>query len=269
MTRTRRVVDQTLLWVITTAILVFLLAPLIVVIPESFSPSTVMHFPPHGLSLQWYRNLIDNPQWRDSFWLSLRLALSVAAVATALGLAAAVAVHRRVRRGKTAIRMLILSPFVIPIIVSSIALYQVVSDLGLVGTFFGLLLAHTVIALPFPVIVIENALKGVDPALEDAAVSLGASRLQAFYKVTLRLILPAVFVGALFAFMASWDEVVIVLLIGGAFLQTLPLTMYQFLTTEVNPTIGAASAALIVVVLVVFIIAQARPWSKIRWMASR
>jgi putative spermidine/putrescine transport system permease protein len=269
MTRARPLVYQGVLWVIALAVIAFLLFPLIVVVPESFSPTTILYFPPHGLSLRWYQDFVNDPNWIPALWLSVRLGLSVAALATVLGLAAAVALHRHVRRGRAAIRMLVLGPVIIPVIVSAIAIFDIMTRLGLVGTFLGLLLAHTILAVPFPIIILERALKSVDPTLEDAAVSLGASRLQAFYKVTLRLILPSVFAAALFAFIASWDEVVVVLFVGGPFLQTLPLTMYQFVTTEIKPTIGAVSTLLFVAVLVVFAIAQTQPWRRVQWLVRR
>jgi ABC-type spermidine/putrescine transport system permease subunit II len=238
------------------AVLVFLLFPLVVVVPESFSPSAVLHFPPRGASLQWYRDFFTGPFWVQSTWLSIRLAFTVAALATALGLGAAVALNRYVRRGKTMIRVLVLSPLIIPVIVTAIALFDVMTYLRLEGTFLALVIAHTVLALPFPIIILENRLRSIDPSLEEAAMSMGASRLKAFCKVTLPLIVPSVVSAALFAFLASWDEVVVVLFVGGATLQTLPVLMFQFLETEVRPTVAAASTMLIVLIAVVFVGAQ-------------
>lgn len=237
------------LWVLTGTVLVFLIFPLIVVVPESFSPSAILTFPPAGVSLRWYQDFFSDPDWLDALWLSVRLALAVAVVATTLGLAMAVALVRFVTFGKGLIRVIALSPLIVPVIVTAIALFDIMSRLGLVGSFLGLLLCHTILALPFPVFILESALKTVDPNLEDAAVSLGASRLRAFFKVTVPLIASSIFGAALFAFLASWDEVVIVLFVGGALLQTLPVQMFQFLTTEVRPTIAAASAMLIAALL--------------------
>jgi ABC-type spermidine/putrescine transport system permease subunit II len=244
------------LWGLAGGILLFLVFPLVVVVPESFSPSSILQFPPSGLSLRWYRDFFGDPDWLGSLWLSVRLGLAVAVLATALGLCAAVALVRFVDFGKAAIRALALSPLIAPVIVTAIGLFDVMTRLDLVGTFSGLLLSHTVLALPFPFFILESALKSVDPNLEDAAVSLGASRLRAFWKVTVPLILPSLLGAALFAFLASWDEVVIVLFVGGALLQTLPVQMFQFLTTEVRPTIAAASTMLIATLLVVLLITR-------------
>lgn len=244
------------LWGLAVGILLFLIFPLVVVVPESFSPSSILQFPPSGVSLRWYRDFFGDPDWLRSLWLSVRLGLAVAALATVLGLCAAMALVRFVDVGKAAIRALALSPLIAPVIVTAIGLFDVMTRLDLVGTFSGLLLSHTVLALPFPFFILESALKSVDPSLEDAAVSLGASRLRAFWKVTVPLILPSLFGAALFAFLASWDEVVIVLFVGGALLQTLPVQMFQFLTTEVRPTIAAASTMLIVALLIVLLITR-------------
>ena len=237
------------LWLITVAVLVFLVFPLVVVIPESFSPSAILQFPPASLSLRWYQDFFGDPFWLRSLWLSVKLGIAVAILSTLLGLGTAVAMVRFVRYGKGVIRALALSPLIVPVIVTAIALFDIMTRLDLVGSFWGLLLSHTVLALPFPVFILENALKSVDPNLEDAAVSLGASRLKAFYKVTVPLIVPSIFGSALFAFLASWDEVVIVLFVGGALLQTLPVQMFQFVTTEVRPTIASASTLLIAALL--------------------
>ena len=245
------------LWALSIAVLFFLVFPLVVVVPESFSPSAILQFPPTGLSLRWYRDFFSDPAWLDLLWLSIRLGLAVAALATLIGLGAAVALVRFVRFGKGPIRALVLSPLIIPVIVTAIALFEVMTRLDLVGSFLGLLLSHTVLAVPFPFFVLENALKSVDPDLEDAAVSLGANRLHAFWKVTVPLILPSLLGAALFAFLASWDEVVIVLFVGGALLQTLPVQMFQFLTTEVRPTIAAASTMLIAALLLTLLLGRA------------
>lgn len=241
------------LWILAILVLLFLVFPLIVVVPKSFSPSAILQFPPTGLSLRWYQDFFGDLSWLEALWLSIKLGLAVAVLATLLGLGAAVALVRFVSFGKGPIRALALSPLIAPVIVTAIGLFDIMTRLDLVGTFLGLLLSHTVLALPFPFFILENALKSIDPNLEDAAVSLGASRLRAFWKVAVPLILPSLFGAALFAFLASWDEVVIVLFVGGALLQTLPVQMFQFLTTEVRPTIAAASTMLIAALLLVFL----------------
>lgn len=252
MTENRRRVDpvQALLWGFTAMVLGFLLFPLLAVFPISVSADTILQFPPEDVSLRWYEDFFGDRTWTDALFLSLRLGVAVAVLSTVLGLCTAVAISRYMQRGKGAMRALMLAPLMVPLIVTAIAIYDIAIDLRLVGTFWGLLLAHTVLALPFAVVVLESALKSVDRDLEDAAVSLGANRFQAFTKVTMPLLRPAIATSLLLAFITSWDEVVVVLFVGGAFEQTLPVRMFEFLTTQVRPTVAAASGVLIAAIVV-------------------
>lgn len=250
MTRLRADPLSILLWVFTLGVIGFLLFPLVAVLPISFSEDVLFEFPPDDLSLRWYREFFGDQSWTDAVFLSLRLGVAVAVIATVMGLAAAVAITRHLDRGKAAVRALMLAPLMVPLIVTAIAMFDIAIDLRLAGTFWGLLIAHTILALPFTVVILESALKSVDPNLEDAAVSLGANRARAFYKVTVPIIMPSVLAAALMAFVTSWDEVVVVLLVGGAFEQTLPVRMFEFLTTQVRPTVAAASGVLIAAVFI-------------------
>jgi ABC-type spermidine/putrescine transport system permease subunit II len=255
---------QIVLWVFTLGVIAFLLFPLVAVLPISFSDDVLFQFPPENVSLRWYEDFFGDKAWTDALFLSLRLGLAVAVTATLLGLGTAVAITRYLRRGKTAIRALVLAPLMVPVIVTAIAMFDIAIDFRLVGTFLGLLIAHTILALPFTVVILESALKSVDPNLEDAAVSLGASRARAFYKVTVPIIRPAVLTAALMAFITSWDEVVVVLFVGGAFEQTLPVRMFEFLTTQVRPTVAAASGVLIAAVVIGAVVAAVIRWARRR-----
>jgi putative spermidine/putrescine transport system permease protein len=255
---------QVLLWGFTLAVIGFLLFPLVAVFPISVSADTILQFPPEDFSLRWYEDFFGDTEWTDALFLSLRLGVGVAVLSTLLGLATAVVITRHLNRGKAALRALVLAPLIVPVIVTAIAMFEVAIDLRLVGTFWGLLLAHTVLALPFAVVILESALKGVDRNLEDAAVSLGANRVQAFYKVTVPILRPAILTALLIAFITSWDEVVIVLFVGGAFEQTLPVRMFEFLTTQVRPTVAAASGVLIAGLFIGAVLAAA-----IRWVRRR
>jgi putative spermidine/putrescine transport system permease protein len=255
---------QVLLWVFTLGVIAFLLFPLVAVFPISLSADTILQFPPDDVSLRWYDEFFGDKEWTDALFLSLRLGVAVAVLSTVLGMACAVAITRYLRRGKRPMRALVLAPLMVPVIVTAIAIFDVAIDLRLVGTFWGLLLAHTVLALPFAVIVLESALKSVDRNLEDAAVSLGANRFQAFVKVTVPILRPAIFTALLITFVTSWDEVVVVLFIGGAFEQTLPVRMFEFLTTQVRPTVAAASGVLIAALLVGALVAGVVGWARRR-----
>jgi putative spermidine/putrescine transport system permease protein len=255
---------QIALWLFTLGVIAFLLFPLVAVLPISFSEDVLFQFPPENLSFRWYEDFFGDKAWTDALLLSLRLGTAVAVVATLMGLATAVAITRYLRRGRLALRALVLAPLMVPVIVTAIAMFEVAIDFRLVGTFWGLLIAHTILALPFTVVILESALKSVDPNLEDAAVSLGASRTRAFYKVTVPIIRPAVLTAALMAFITSWDEVVVVLFVGGAFEQTLPVRMFEFLTTQVRPTVAAASGILIAAVVVVAVLSMVVRWARQR-----
>ncbi len=257
MTVVRRVSPmRVVLYIVFVGVLIFLFLPLIVVIPISFNPGTVLRFPPDGISLRWYNDFFGDQRWLDAAWLSLRLGITVAILATVLALGAAVALTRFVTVGKPLLRALILSPLIVPLIVTSIAVFEVFNELGLLRSFWGLVLAHTILALPFGVIIIESALRNVDVTLEEAAMSLGASRLVAFRRITVPLIAPGLFGAAVIAFITSWDEVVMVLFVGGARNQTLPVRMFQFLETQIRPTIAAISTLLIVALLIALVLRQ-------------
>ncbi len=238
--------DRLLLATYSGLVLAFLIIPLLVVIPISFNPGTVLQFPPKGISLRWYHDFLQDERWLRALWLSLRLAFSVSILATTIGLLTALALTRFVKRGKALFRALLLTPLIFPAIVVGIAMFDVFNTVGLVRTFAGLVVAHTILAIPYAVLTIESGLKRVSTDLEDAAVSLGASRLQAFRRITLPMIVPSLVAAAVFSFVISWDEVVLVVFISGARQQTLPLRMFEFLQTEIRPTLAAISALLIV-----------------------
>ena len=174
------------LWILLIAVLLFLIFPLVVVVPESFSPTAILAFPPTGFSLRWYQDFFGDPNWLQALWLSIKLGLAVAVVATLLGLGAAVAVRPlRDLRQQDAIRALVLAPLIVPVIVTAIALFEIMTRLDLVGSFLGLLLCHTVLALPFPVFHPGERPELGRSQLEDAAVEAWVrSRLLAFCKIT-------------------------------------------------------------------------------------
>lgn len=252
------------LWIVVIGTIVFLLLPLVVVIPSSFSPGTVLTFPPEGLSWRWYEDFFGDDRWIQAGWLSVRLASATAVCATLVGLLAAVALTRFIKSGKGLIRSLVLSPLIVPLIITSVGIYYVMNEFSLTSSFQGMLIGHTVLALPFAVIIIESALRNYDVSLEEAAMSLGASRLRAFWLITFRIILPSILAAAVAAFITSWDEILLVIFLGGPNAQTLPLRMFEFLSTQVRPTIAAISAMLIMSLFGVILIYQL-----LRWQGSR
>jgi putative spermidine/putrescine transport system permease protein len=245
-----------LLWVVFVGVLIFLLAPLLVVIPVSLSPKTIPEFPPSGVSLQWYKDFFGDKQWLDAAWLSFRLAATVAAFSTLLAVVAGFALVRFVVRGKALMRALILSPLIVPTIITAVALFDILSHLRLRGTFLGLALGQTVIAFPYGVIIVENALRQFDVTLEEAAITLGASPLVTFRRITLPLIAPSVFASIVIGFVVSWDEVVVALFVSGPTHQTLPVRMFDFIQTQIRPTLAAISTLLVLAVVTVIVLDQ-------------
>jgi putative spermidine/putrescine transport system permease protein len=227
------------------AVLVFLLAPVLIILIVSFSAADYLSFPPPGLSLRWYRRFFGVPTWRQAIGVSVQVASLTMVFATALGLAAAVALVRGRFRGKGSVYAFLLSPAIVPTVITAIGLYFFFVRLKATGSILAMALGHTVLALPIVVIIMAATLQGFDVRLEQAALSLGASRLTALRRVTLPLIAPGVLSAALFAFLTSFDELLIPLFLSGVEVQTLTVRIWNSLTLEVDPTIAAVSTFLI------------------------
>lgn len=217
----------------------WLVAPTLIIVPMSFADKKSLTFPPSGFSLQWYANFFANPQWTSSFTVSLRLAAMVAVLATVLGTLAALGIERMKGRAGGLVRAVLITPMVVPGVVLAVGIYAVYLDTGLVGTWTGYLLVHTLLALPFVVIAVGANLAVFDARLETAAASLGASRVATFLTVTLPLILPGILSGMLFAFVTSFDEVIVSMFINSPALKTLPVQIFSSMTRDSDPTVAA------------------------------
>ncbi len=237
--------SRVILGLFSALVLLYLVAPVAIVIPMSFSAAKYLSFPPPGLSLQWYENFFTRADWTSATIQSIRVAFTVMVLATVLGVAASLALVRGSFPGKELINLIIVSPLVVPAIIVAIAIYGIYVRLYLVQTFVGLVLAHTVLAIPYVVINVSATLRGFDVRLEQAAQSLGANSWQTFRYVTLPIISPGIFAGAVFAFIASFDELLVALFIAGARGRTLPMRMFEGLRMEIDPTIAAVSSMLI------------------------
>ncbi|WP_047154005.1 ABC transporter permease [Aneurinibacillus tyrosinisolvens] len=242
-------------------ILVALIAPILVIIPLSFTSVSFFRFPPPGFSLQWYSSFSENQEWVDGLFRSVYVAVLTAITSTILGTMAATAVTRLNFRGKKLFMSLMVAPMIIPIIIVGIALYHSFAPLKLTNSLTGLVLSHSVLAIPIVFVTITASLRGVDRNLELAAMSLGATPIGAFFKITLPLIRPAMLSGCLFAFITSLDELVVTIFIAGARTKTLPIVMWENLRAQVDPTIAAVSTILIIGTIALFAI-QA-------WVSSR
>jgi putative spermidine/putrescine transport system permease protein len=227
------------------AVVVFLLAPVVIILIVSFSAADYLTFPPPGLSLRWYQRFFGVPSWRRAIEVSVQVASLTMLFATTVGLAAAVALVRGQFRRKGAVYAVLLSPAIVPTIITAIGLYFFFVRLKATGSILAMALGHTVLALPIVVIIIAATLQGFDIRFEQAALSLGASRLTALRRITLPLIAPGVLSAALFAFLTSFDELLIPLFLSGVETQTLTVRIWNSLTLEVDPTIAAVSSFLI------------------------
>lgn len=225
----------------------FLLLPLLIVFPISFSSAQYLQFPPPGWSLQWYERYLNSPNWLTPTWLSLKVAMATTALSLLLGVPLAFGLTRARFRGRDAIEKLSMAPIIVPTIVLSIALYGLFAKLKLIGAWYGIAIAHTLLALPFVVVLVVAGLRDFDLNQELAALGLGASRWRAVWHVTLPQIRPSLVSAAFLAFISSFDELVVAMFLGGANM-TLPKKMFDNIRMEIDPTIAAISALQIVLV---------------------
>jgi putative spermidine/putrescine transport system permease protein len=245
--------SRRLLVIACSAIYFFLMLPLLVVFPISLSSAPYMQFPPPGLSWQWYDRYFDDPQWIDATWRSLYIGGATAVLALALGVPLAFSLVRGRFRGRTLIDRLALAPVIVPTIILSVAVYGLFAKLKLIGAWYGLALAHTVLALPFVVLVMGAGLRDFDRALEQAAEGLGASRWQTLSRITLPLLRPSLVSAGLLAFISSFDELVVALFLAGPNM-TLPKKMFDNILMEIDPTIAAVSVMQILLVSLVMVL---------------
>ncbi|WP_027907261.1 ABC transporter permease [Pseudomonas taiwanensis] len=220
-------------------IALWLVAPTLVIIPMSFADRQSLAFPPTGFSLQWYKNIFTDAAWSGSLWTSIKIGSVVAVLATAIGAMAALGIHRMQSRAGAVIRLMLLTPIIIPGVVLAVGIYAVCLQTHMVGTYSGFILAHTLLAIPFVIIAVGASLAMFDNRLETAAASLGASKLSTFFSVTVPLIMPGLVSGAIFAFVTSFDEVVVSLFIASPQIKTLPVQIYSSMTRDSDPTVAA------------------------------
>ena len=225
----------------------FLMLPLLVLFPISFSSGTYLRFPPPGFSLKWYARYFDDPAWLDATWRSLEIGIACTILSLALGIPLAFGLVRSRFRGRKLIESGISAPMIVPHIVLSIAIYGLYSKLGLIGEWYGIAIAHTILALPFVVIVLVAGLRDFDINLETAARGLGAGRFAAVCSVTLPILAPSVASAAFLAFITSFDELIVAMFLAGANM-TLPKKMFDTILTEIEPTVAAVSVLQIVLI---------------------
>lgn len=231
-------------WGLAWSVLLFLLLPITVVVPVSLTDRRYLSLPQDGMSLQHYANLLSSGAWQRSIWQSLLVASLSAGMAVAAGTLCAIGCWRLRTRWARAVQALMLVPIVVPSIVYALGLYRTYAQFGLLDTLPGVVLAHAVTGLPYVVVIVSAALANFDLRLEQAARSLGAGSGQALRWVILPNLRPAILSGAIFAFIHSWDELVLVLFIAGRRVFTLPRRMWDGINDNLDPTLAAVAVLL-------------------------
>jgi putative spermidine/putrescine transport system permease protein len=232
---------------LSTLVFAYLISPIIVIMPLSFNAESFFSYPMPGLSLQWYEDFLygQNSRWLNALFVSLRLALVVTVLATLLGTLAALGLSRARLPFRGVVLGVLLLPMIVPVIITAVAQFIAFSQVGVVASFWALVVAHTALATPFVVITVTSTLTGFDWSLARAAASLGAPPVYAFRKVILPLIMPGVVSGALFAWVTSFDEAVVALFLASPENRTLPKQMFSGIRELISPTITAAATVLV------------------------
>ena len=235
-------------------VIAFMLAPLVIVCVVAFTPENTLTIPTTHFSLRWFRAVFAHPDFVQSFWNSLWLALSSATIATLIAVPAGLAITRYDFAGRGALNALFLSPLIIPHLVLGVALLRLFALIGATGSFPWLVMAHVVVITPYVLRLVVAAAAGMDRSCEQAALSLGAAELTVFRRVTLPMILPGVSGGWLLAFINSFDEVTMSIFVTAPSTVTLPVRMYMYATESIDPLMAAASALMVVFTAVVMLL---------------
>jgi putative spermidine/putrescine transport system permease protein len=244
-----------LLYAAAAAIGFFLVAPTLIIVPMSFTSGGRLAFPPPGFSTRWYEHFFQDARWTSATVDSVQVALLTMVLATALGTLTALGLARGRYPGRALAGALVMSPIIVPVVIVAIGVFFVFVRWQIAGTMSGLVIAHTLLALPLVVVTVGASLTTLDRTLETAAQSLGAGPWRTFRRITLPLILPGIVAGALFAFVISWDEVVIAIFLTSPLFRTLPVVVWGQVRTYVDPTVAVVATLLMVVTTVVILVA--------------
>lgn len=228
-------------------VLVFLISPIIAIMPLSFNSETFFSYPMPGYSLKWYDDFFFNPRWTNALKMSFLVAIATTILATFLGTLAALGLSRANIPGRATLMAILISPMIVPVIISAVGMFKFYASVNLAGTLAGVILSHTALATPFVVITVTATLTSFDKTLVRAGANLGAPPHTVFFRVVMPLILPGMISGALFAFVTSFDEVVVVLFLASPEQRTLPLQMFSGIREMISPTITAAATVLIII----------------------
>jgi putative spermidine/putrescine transport system permease protein len=246
----------------TIVVLAFLHAPIVVIVLSSFSPESYLTLPSGAVSLRWYREIPKHPEFLWAFWLSAKLGVLTALVSTTCAIPAAIALTRHTFPGRAFLGGACLSPLTVPVVVTAVALLQLLNRLAMDGTFLGLLIAHVVLTLPYSIRTISATLAGVPRMFELAAQDLGAGPLRTFLLVTLPLMRTGIVAGVIMVFLVSFDTFTVTFFLAGTHLRTLPLEIYNYSVFYIDPLISAVSSVLVGCSVVVALIIE-------RWLGLR
>lgn len=249
--------SRVILNIVVALLYLFLLAPIIIVVVAAFNSGQYLRFPPEGFSLRWFEKFLQSEPFVDAFLFSVRLAIIVTVLATVIGTAAALYIVRHSRRFRAGLQLLIISPLPVPAILTGIALLIFFYAIGL-GTrgMVGLVIGHTLVSLPYVFLTVSTVLVGFDRSLEEAARNLGAGPWTTFRRVTLPLIKGGIISGSVFAFIVSFDQFPISLLLASVGSTPLPLQLFDYLRFSFDPTAAAVSTISILMTVVVVLITE-------------
>ncbi|MEU6262905.1 ABC transporter permease [Saccharopolyspora shandongensis] len=239
-----------------TLVALFLLAPVLVTIASSLTTTSYVSFPPQGLTLRWYVELLHRPEFLSSFALSLGVAAAAAVVSTLLGLGAGLAMHRYPFPGRSVLDNLFSSAFAVPTIVLGIGLLQWFAQLGLAASPVALLLAHLMLTVPYTVRLVLAGLAGLDRSAERAAAGLGASPPKVFWHVTLPALRGSLIAGAFFALITSFDDLTVALFVVTTDMQTLPVRIFNYLQYNYDPTVTAVGTLMVLFAAVAVVVIE-------------
>lgn len=241
-------------------VLAFLMLPILAVIPASFNHASFIYLPPKAASWRWYESFVADREWMTALGNSVIVAVLTTVIAVLLGTLAALGLQRLGGRLRFVLNGLFLAPLIVPVIVTAVALYRAVIDLQMTGSVWALAIGHAILALPLVVINVGISLRSLDPNWPKAAAGLGAGPWTIFRTITLPNILPGLVGGAVFAFLTSFDEVVISVFLAGYRTKTLPVKMWEAIRIEFTPEVAVAATLLIAVAVLLFVAARlARP----------
>jgi putative spermidine/putrescine transport system permease protein len=245
---------RTALSAVVIMLCAFSILPIVIVVVLSFGSGSYLSFPPEGFSLQWYARLLSDPRWLAALCVSIAVGTISCIVATGVGFLAAYALVRGRFLAKKFVLAAMLLPMIVPHVITAIALYHVSGKLGLIGNIGWIAICHSISTLPIVLMILLSGLQGVDVSLERAAFSLGATRFETVRFVVFPLLLPSLVSSALFAFLGSFDELIISLFLAGVSAETLPVRIWSSLLLQVEPTIAAVSTCLIVVTIAILLL---------------